>query len=385
MTIARRLLIACLGALAAGGALAQASDADCVALSPADAARVKNIRVMSSVPQDDLRKHTLPMIRTQVQPPVNAGGAGIIGAIIGAIIADAIINADVKRKVEQATLALPSLLEQVKDFDFRGQFWRRLEESLDADNRFSVLETVTFDTERGYLEQPERIRGEVVDALLDLRTEYALSSDLRVFLMQTSAVLQARSDGRELYRCRYLFATPPVLSGAPEAAISAWAADEGAPYRAAAVVGMQQTLKMLRFDLTGEGAPLASGEEARLTGAGFAPVSTGVSVTVRAKLVDREDALIIARDDRGVLRSTIQSERFAPTPEMIAASGAASRPRTGATPLDDLLGAMEENQTPPPAAKETAAEKKAPAAFPAGGSGARRAADADDLGGLLGD
>lgn len=378
MTLRYALAVALL--ICGRGAFAQVVvEQNCAALSAGDAERVRNIRVMSAIPQDDVRKHTLPMIRTQVQPGAGMGSGGLIGAIVGGIIADAIINSQIQKDVERATLAFAPLIEQVKDFDFRGQFWARLEWSLDEDSRFRVLEIATFDSERGYVEQPQTVRGERVDAVLDLRTEYALSADLRVFVIRTSALLQSQPDGRELYRCRYAFATPPVAAGSYEAAITAWAADEAALYRAAAVIGMQQTLKMLRYDLVGADAPRPSGEEVSLTAAQRGVPSPGAGpVPSTANVVEREDNLIIARDRRGVMRSVMQDETFAPSPETVAGGrGAAGRAPGGPVQLDDLIGAMDGEKPAIPEAK--------PAPPPAEAPQARRAAGLDDLGGLLGE
>jgi hypothetical protein len=237
-----------------------------------------------------------------------------------------------------------------------------------------VLQFSPFAAERGYIEQPDNVRGEPVDAVLDLSTVYALSPDLRVFLVRTRVLLQGRPDGRELYRCEYSFTTPPVSAGAMQTEISVWSAARGAIFRAAALIGIAQSLKMLRLDLLGEDAPRPSGEEVKVSEVRVLPgvVAHG---SVNGKLVDREEGFVIARDNRGYLRGTMAGETFSPPPEAVAAAGARSGP-TGPVKLDDLLGAMEE-ATPPPSAQPKAAPAKAEPK-------ATRASDLDELGELLG-
>jgi hypothetical protein len=379
--MSRRLaLLLCCILLAARPALAQPERNDCLPLAGLEAAKLRHIRVMSAIPQDDVQKLTLPMIAATVQPPAGVSlGGGLVFAIVASVIVNSVVNAQVQKRVEQATLAFPPLLEQVKDFDFRRQFWRRLEASLAQDRRFKVLEITTFNGERGYVEQPETAGGEPVDAVLDLRTEYALTPDLRSFVMMTQVLLQARSDNRELYRCRYFFTTPPVADGEYEAAIAAWAAERGALYRAAAVLGMQQTMKMLRYDLTGEDAPRAAGEAAQVYESRAAPTGM-MRVPVAGALVEREDGALIVRDAQGFMRSAFEGEVFAPSPETVAAASeeaaGATRGRAGPVALEDLLGVLDEAPLPAP-------KKEAPAQAPQESRPARAALD--ELDGLLED
>jgi hypothetical protein len=382
----RFLIVLCCALLAACPALAQEERKDCLALSGLEAAKLSNIRVMSAIPQDDVQKLTLPMIQAHVQPPTGVSfGGGLIFSVVASVIVSSVINSQVQKRIEQATLAFPPLMEQVKDFDFRRQFWSRLERSLEDDRRFKVLDIATYDSERTYAEQPETVGGEPLDALLDLRTEYALTPDLRSFMMVTQAVLQTRADNREIYRCRFHFTTPPVSAGEYEAAIAVWAADGGALYRAAAVIGMQQTMKMLRFDLTGDDAPRPSGAEVQVHESRAAPAGSIIRAPIAGGLVEREDGALIARDAQGFLRSTIEGETFSPTPEVVAAAAQAPAPgagrgRAGPVALDDLLGALDEGQPAP--RKEAEAPKKEAVAPPPESRPTR--AGLEDLEALLG-
>jgi hypothetical protein len=389
--LARVLL--CCGLLAAAPAAAQGVLKSCVPLAAEDAAKVRSIRVTSAIPQDDVQKMTLPLIQAHVQAPAGAGfGGGLILSVVASVVVTAAINADVRRRIEQATLAFPPLLEEVKDFDFRRQFWTRLARGLERGSRFRILDITTFDSERGYLDQAETVGGEPVDAMLELRTEYALAPDLRSFMMVTDALLQSRADNRELYRCRYTFSTPPVSEGDYAAAIAVWAADQGALYRAAALMGIQQTLKMLRYDLTDEAPPAPAVGEGHAHDLIAGPAGP-VRIAVKGTLIERDAGAVIVRDANGLLRSSAEGQAFAPPQEVVAAASSGPPPASpsldrrsmGPIGLDDLLGVMEDApaaasraKTPeaPPAVKKTETPPSATKA--AGGVGI------DDLDGLLG-
>ena len=363
---------------------------ECLALSAQDAAKVRNVRVLSAIPQNDALHQTLPLIRISVDG--NRGGAvggapglGLLGAIVAAAIVQTVVNSQVERAVERATLAFPALSEATKDFDFRRHFWTRLDGEMQGEGRFKVLEVLTFSGERSYTEQAASVDGQPVDAVLDLRTEYALSPDLRSFVMSTQVLLQAREDNRELYRCRYDFATPPVGEGEFEPAIAAWSANEAALYRAAAVLGMRETLKMLRFDLTGADAPRPGGEEVKVHEG--RPIAGGaVRIAMKSNQVHREDGVIIARDALGVMRAAVEGTQFIPSAEQLAAAreGGGEPRRSVRVGLDDLLGVLEDapvDARPAPAAPAPA--RPAPAAAAKGDAAAARVTSVDDLDDLL--
>ncbi len=377
----RRLLALLFCALGASGALAQARQEKCTAL--ADAARVRAIRVTSAVPQDNVASQTLPKIRTQVQAPPGYSGGGLAAAIIGAAIADAIINTQVQKAMERASLALPQLVDTLKDFDLRAHFWRRLSQSLREESRFAVRELRTLDSERTYLEEQDSVDGAPIDAALELRTSYFLSADLRAFFMETEVLLQARPDGAELYRCRYRFSTPPVAMGEYEAAVQLWAADEGALFRAAALIGIEQTLLMLRYDLMGEDAPRPGMEDNReiIQHAVPAPGVT-VRAPVSGKVVARQDSVVLVREESGAMRAAWQGETFAPSRERMEAVSPSAPRRAGPVGLDDLLGVLEEAAPPARAAGAAPGTEKAP---PPPEPQPARGTTIDDLGGLLRD
>ena len=325
------LLLACL--LASPVASGQ-DDKECV---PLRTSLVKNVRVTSAIPQEDLQKSTIAYIRTTVVHTTPPTSAGIIGALIGATIADALINNMIKKKVEEASLALPALLEQTRDYDVREAFWARLEAALAEPGRLNPLDLTVFKSERGHFELGDRVRGEQVEGLLDLHTHYALTADLKSFVMTTDARIQ-NPGGYELYRCKYVFSTPPLVGNDADAAAAAraWAANGGAAYRAAVGLGIEQTMRMLRHDLLNEDPPRPAGveikiRETRIQGAVI------VQFPVAATQIERVGNVLIGRDEKGILRSSLDAPYFvaASVPASVAVTERRAMPVEDTT-LEDL-------------------------------------------------
>lgn len=382
------VFLACL-CLGGNHAIAQDRSTECLPLSSVEGAKIRSILVMSSIPQEDVQHQTLPLIRAHYQGGIGGTpGLGLLGAIVAVAVVNTIAENQAEKAMARATLAFPPLLEAAKDFDFRRQFWARLDDEMGGEGRFKVLDVSTFGAERSYAEQPAVVGGERVDAVLDLRTEYALTPDLRNFVMSTQVLLQARDDNRELYRCRYDFITPPVADGEYEPAVASWAAEGAGRYRAAAVLGIQATLKMLALDLTGADAPHPSGQEVSVhDGRPIWGLGGVVRVAVASHQVHREEGVLIARDRQGVMRAVVEGNQFAPSDEVLAAArGPAPQGegrRAGPIALDDLLGVLDDGNIPTKQAPVAPAPAPAPATRDE--PRAQRAGTLEDLENLLRD
>jgi hypothetical protein len=307
-----------------------------VSLSAADADTIHGVYLVSTIPQDDIRKQTERFIRTTVNFVRAPGGAGIIGAIIGAAIADAIINNQVKTRLERSALALPIILDQVKDLDFREEFWRRLGARLGGETRFDIAEEVYLKEERGHLDIPAQVRGVPVDAVLDLETTYYLSADLRVLVVRLSVLLQSRDQSKVFHRAIYAYDTPPVSDEGYEAAARAWAADEGAAFRSALVGGAEQVLQLLYGDMLGKDRyTAAAGAELHVSDLGRSSFSRVIGTVVEQK-GDR----YVVRVPNGNLISTARGKRYVAEPDAgadtVAQEGAPTTRLIPPVSLDDL-------------------------------------------------
>lgn len=279
-----------------------------IKLSAPDAERIRAVYLVSAIPQDDVRKQTERFIRTTVNFVRAPSGGGLFGAIIGAAIADAIINEQIKSRLERAALAMPVIMESIRDFDFREEFWRELGSRLDADTRFELAGEAYLRAERGKMDIPEKANDIPVDAVLDLETTYYLSHDLRILIVRLSAQLQSR-DGQKVYhRAVYAYDTPPIGEEGYEAAARAWAADDGGPFRAALGEGIEQVLRMLYGDMLGrERFPVVGGGDLRVADLGRAKGDR-----VIGSIVEQTGDRYIARLPNGNLISTARGTRFNP-------------------------------------------------------------------------
>jgi hypothetical protein len=326
-------------------------------------AGIKNVRVTSAVPQEDIQKSTMAFIRTTVvhTGPASPTTAGIIGGIIGGLIADAFVNSQIKKRIEEATLALPILLEQTRDLDVREYFWDRLDGAIHRPGRLNPLDLTLFKSERGYFQAGEELHGAKVEGVLDLQTQYALTADLHAFTMITDARLQNKG-GTDVYRCRFVFTTPPISVQAvtPEEAARLWAANEAAAYRAAVALGVSQTLKMLRYDLLDAEAPRAAGAEIKISERRTMNAVV-VQVPVPATQIERDGAVMIGRDDKGILRSSIDTPLFTPTSVAAATPDAPRRQNApdGPTKIEDL-DALLSTTSRPASSRREAEEPVAP-------------------------
>jgi hypothetical protein len=305
--------------LAPGWGLAQMASAQTtppksISLTAADAARIKSIKLFSAIPQDDIKTPTERFIRTQVNPTPAYGGGGILGAIIGAVIADAIINSQIKARLEQIALAWPTIVESVADYDFRAEFWSELEKLQKADLRFRIADRQYFRGERPYAQVPEAVDGVPIDAVVDLNTEYLLQAGLRTLQVTTTAVMKLRNSEKEIYRASYTFTTPPVIASNDDfqGAANRWAADGGRLYRAALRLAAQQTARMLQLDLLDAKAPLPAIAPVQLLRTGDLGREDRVFSQDIGNVIERDKDLYVVRDKSNNMRSVIAGKAFAP-------------------------------------------------------------------------
>jgi hypothetical protein len=335
--------------LLAAPALAQEERKECLPLSALEAAKLRSIRVASVIPQAEVQAEAVPVQGTHIQVPLVGFFPAVIASVAVTMAAQSAAESQAQNRLAAAHALLPPLLETTRDFDVRQQFWSRLQSTLGDDARFRVLDIATL--AEAPVEAARPAAGEAADAVLELRTHYALTPDLRSFGMTTRARLLAREDNRELYGCTLYFTTPPASDGENEAAVAAWAAQGAALYRAAAMMGVEQTIKMLRMDLTGADAPRPAGEEVHVHETRNS-LGGMLRVPVPASLVERDGAVLIARDAKGFMRAAFEGALFTPPEESLAAAASAPAPTprlAGPVTLEDLVGLMQDQPAGPAA------------------------------------
>lgn len=303
-----------------------------LSLSDEQAKQIQGIYVLSAIDQDDVVKVTERYQRTQVVPRGVVPAGNIFAAIIGAAIGDAIVNNQIKERVERAALSFPVILDAAKDFDFRREFWKRLAAKLDRELRFDIAGTRVYAGPRGHFEAPDAVRGIPVDAVLELNTEYYLGTDLRVMVVVMRAVVHSPDFSKVHHAAIYAYDTPPVSEEGFEAAAKAWAENDGAKYRGALLEGAEQVIAMLVGDLLAEerfpkeGVDLTTGDLGR----------SGISRTI-GKIVHTRGNRHIARVPNGNLISVAKGPLFSlPTEADDEPADEPVRPRRTGVTIDDL-------------------------------------------------
>lgn len=322
------------------GLAAAAEAPQSIRLSPEDSARIRGIQLNSAIPQDDIKTLSERYIRTQVVNTAPTPGAGgIIGAIIGGLIADAIINSQIKKRMEQSALAWPTITESVADFDFRKDFWNEIRMLPNAGPRFKIAASGYFPGERPYMDYPETTGGIPLDAILDLHTEYILGPGMKTLQVSTQAALRTRAEGKEIYRATYTFTTPPVSSGEYQDAANSWAHNKGERYRAAMRLAAVYTARMLWLDLLGPEAPASNLNPEQILRAADLDRQERLFNTEIGNVVEKSGDLFIVRNKTGNMVTVIRGTEF------VAGAAPAGSPSAASTPapagnnmltLDDL-------------------------------------------------
>ena len=293
-------------------------------LAAEDAAKIGGVFVVSAVPQADIKTTSEQFIRAQVINTGVRGGGGLIGALIGA----AIVNSQIKKRLEEAALALPKIVDSVADFDFREELWAELDRVIKAETRFKIADSRFISGERSYFDPPESARGVPVDAVLDLNTEYALGIGMRTMIVTTTALLKLRGTEKEIYRAGYTFATAPIAATDFESAATRWSADNGALYRAAMRLAVVQTARMLQLDLLGADAPVAPAVPLKTLHMSDLDRQAGLANPELGALIEQNDDIFVTRDDKNNMRSVMRGKEFT---TVLAVAPPVPRPRVTET------------------------------------------------------
>ncbi len=127
------------------------------------------------------------------------------------------------------------------DFDFRREYWNKLEPIISKSPWFTVksLEKLGAVTEK----EAEEFKL----PLLILKVFFDLSSTFQVLTVQTQASLYTTNPDEREFFAIYTYYSDKI--GPKSEATALWAADNAAALRQEARFGIEQNLKMIRYDL----------------------------------------------------------------------------------------------------------------------------------------
>ena len=205
----------------------------------------------SVIAQDEI---FIPVHETH-SPPVSSGKLDLIGNIVdGVFEAPHEASNDAKRTRSKKLLA--PLLEHTLTVEFRANYWEALKNTLNSSSaiRFGDVETSTE-------LKPVTIADLKQRPFLALRTLYHLSDDCTVLIVQTHLRYFQSGNNRPVHFGYMTYFSEEIDQKGNEAAMSRWAADGAAAYKGAVHQAIQETMKMLRFDMLESGAPVAGAQE----------------------------------------------------------------------------------------------------------------------------
>jgi len=255
-----------------------------------NAKTIHSLKVVSWIPQATVA----PAIY-----PSHAGAAGIPFGAIGAIIAvtvEASIDSSRDKKAEEK---IKPLAEIGRSLNVPGEFLEGLKRASQDFSRIAFQELVT--QPKGSLEEARKaaLSGLSEDAALLIATDYYLSPDFKVFSMRSQAEIWDKTGKTLLYKGEWDYHSPPKEGEEEAQRISAWTAENGAPYFAAVRDAIEKTDMMLRLALT----EVAADTESETTSISYAGPGKSETMTVEGPILKRLSGSTILKDKNGNLHA----------------------------------------------------------------------------------
>jgi|CXWL01.1.fsa_nt_gi hypothetical protein len=222
-------------------ALALAPLAGCIAipayvpLDPAVQGSLKDMRVTSAIPQDEVY--------------LSAASPGVVAAAGGGLIAALIESNIAKGRQEEIQGIIEPFYAAVDDVDFRAMFWAALLPELQKLHGGRIAELKTTAAALSFRERFQHLPGSLPPgrSFMYLGTQYQFSPDFSRLSVSTTIDLWRGGDKEPLYSNIFNYQSAPVAA-AGAGAIKLWSADGGRLYRSLLAEGAGETAKMLRLD-----------------------------------------------------------------------------------------------------------------------------------------
>lgn len=276
-------------------------------LEPALAAGASRVKVRTQVAQQHVSIEVLP----------SGYGSSSSGRLSGMVVG-ALIDAGVEsRRSRDAERRIRPLRSVIRDLDHPARVWERLVPGLQAIDRPEVVDVLTS---RDML--PVTVDDVRDSAFVSLATSYDLSPNASVLEMHTDYWFYARGStspaavGSVSYWSSQIGRSPDGESWREdEEAISLWAANDGAAYRAALDEAIAETVRMLRLALPfATGRDVAASESIDVTydvvhGRGDFGIDEGRS-RFQAKVLERSAERLVLQVDGGPFYSLPAAEAW---------------------------------------------------------------------------
>ena len=211
-----------------------------VPLDAAVRASLKEIRVVSAIPQDEIY--------------LSAASPGVAAAAGGGLLAAVIESQIAKSRQDAIQATIGPFYAAIDDIDFRKDYWKAVLPELGKLFPGAALEVKTTAAQMMLAE-----RNKLVEALpagkglIYLSTRYSFTPDFSRLDVITSIDAwrggrQASADRPEPAYSNVLFYQSAPVAATGNDAIRIWGRDEAKLYRAALAEGMAETTRMMRLD-----------------------------------------------------------------------------------------------------------------------------------------
>ncbi len=184
----------------------------------------------------------LPQVEVKAEY-VLSGYGGYGNGLIGGII-NASVNSSRKHNSEKR---VQELREQVKDVDFRGLYWQAISNAVMG---ISWLKADKIEGIRGTTLPPVTKQMVAQRAVLNIRTDYYISQDCRVFVVSSGmGFFPSGKHGAPKAATTVAYHSAEIGKPDADEAIALWAADGAAAFRKAVQEGIQEDAKLVRYAL----------------------------------------------------------------------------------------------------------------------------------------
>lgn len=211
-----------------------------VALEPATTQKLKEVKVLSILPQDEV------IVRAESFGATAALGGGLIGALIDSKVAEG------RQNTLQEVMA--PFYQAVDDYDFRTRFERTLATTLEGSTRvkFSPLERTTL------IPLPKDVTARIAtlqagNAQMLVRTVYAFTTDFTRLNVNSHVEIKLPGAETPAFLNTYFYQSKATGGGGADS-IKNWSSSKGEAYRTTLDEAAQEMGRMLQLDLAASAA-----------------------------------------------------------------------------------------------------------------------------------
>jgi hypothetical protein len=262
-------------------------------LPPEARAKVQQTEARSYIPQNE--------VNLQFMMSSYGSGGGLIGAIV-----DASINAAMASSAEARA---KQIRQTVKDFDFRAHYWEAISNSV-ADVKWMQLQNLK--TVPGGVERVTR-EATAEKSVLNIGTDYFISPNTKVFEITTGIGFFVPGDDGIDAANMMTYYSAEIGNVEGDDAMKAWMTDNGAPLRAAAKEGVDESARMLWHALNLMGGEVNNEAKPARVNACLVQArgSFGIpmgKIGLHGRILDMNDTRLIFQHDGGHLYSFPRKE-----------------------------------------------------------------------------